>query len=199
MIRRQIRHAQGGLVARLAAQPRGWWGMILAHLGVAVFIIGVTSVRGYEVERDVKMVPGDTVTIDDYTFRFNGVKEVRGPNFNAAQGNFTLTKRDKVIDTLEPQKRIYFAQRQMPMTEAAIRSRLSGDVYVSLGEAVDDNGGWTVRVYYKPFVTWIWGGCLLMAFGGFVAMSDRRYRVLARKDEVFDTGGGKRGVKPAAA
>jgi cytochrome c-type biogenesis protein CcmF len=198
MIRRQIRHAQGGLFTRLASQPRGWWGMILAHLGVAVFIVGVTSVRGFEVERDVKMVPGDTVAIDEYTFRFNGVREVRGPNYNAAEGNFTLLKRDKVIDTLEPQKRIYFAQSQMPMTEASIRSTIIGDVYVSLGEPVDDNGAWTVRVYYKPFVTWIWGGCVLMALGGFVAMSDRRYRVLARREEL--TGGDdKRAPKPAAA
>jgi len=184
MIRHQIRHAPGGLLARLAAQPRGWWGMVIAHLGVAVFIVGVTSVRGYEVERDVKMSPGDVVSIDDYTFRFNGVKEVRGPNYRAAEGNFTLLRRDREIDTLTPQKRIYFAQSQMPMTEASIRSSLIGDVYVSLGEAVDDAGGWTVRVYYKPFVTWIWLGCVLMALGGFVAMSDRRYRALARRDEL---------------
>ena len=126
MIRRQIRHAQGSLAARLGAQPRGWWGMILAHLGIAVFIVGVTSVRGYEIERDVKMVPGDTVAVHGYTFKFNGVREVRGPNYNAAEGDVTLFKRDKVIDTLRPQKRIYFAQSQMPMTEAAIRSRSTG-------------------------------------------------------------------------
>ncbi len=85
---------------------------------------------------------------------------------------------------LNPQKRIYFAQSQMPMTEASIRSSLIGDVYVSLGEPVGNNGAWTLRVYYKPFVTWIWGGCVLMALGGFVAMSDRRYRVLARREEI---------------
>ena len=172
--------------------------MIAAHLGVAVFIIGVTSVRGYEVERDVKMLPGDTVTIDEYTYKFNGVRELRGPNYNAAEGNFTLLRRGKEIDTLTPQKRIYFAQSQMPMTEASIRSSIVGDVYVSLGEPVDDNGAWTVRVYYKPFVTWIWGGCVLMALGGFVAMSDRRYRVLARREELAG-GDGKRAPKPAAA
>jgi cytochrome c-type biogenesis protein CcmF len=195
LIRRQIRHAQGSFFARLAAQPRGWWGMIAAHLGVAVFIIGVTSVRGYEVERDVKMLPGDVVTIDEYTYRFNGVRELGGPNYNAAEGNFTLLRNGKEIDTLRPQKRIYFAQSQMPMTEASIRSSVVGDVYVSLGEPVDDNGAWTVRVYYKPFVTWIWGGCVLMALGGFIAMSDRRYRVLARRDELAP---GK-GPSPAAA
>jgi cytochrome c-type biogenesis protein CcmF len=196
MIRRQIRHAPGSLLARLGAQPRGWWGMILAHLGIAVFIVGVTSVRSYEVERDVKISPGEVITVDEYTFKFNGVKEVDGPNFRAAQGNFTLFHRDRVIDTLEPEKRVFFARAsEMPMTEAAIRSSITGDVYVSLGEPVGD-GAWTARIYYKPFVTWIWGGCVLMALGGFVAMSDRRYRALARREELGDAG---RGPKPAAA
>jgi cytochrome c-type biogenesis protein CcmF len=193
MMRHQIRHAQGGLLAKLGAQPRAWWGMVLAHLGMAVFIIGVTSVRGYEVERDVKMAIGDTISVHGYTFRFNGVREVVGPNYRGAEGDVTLLKRGAAIDTLHPQKRIYIAQSQMPMTEAAIRTGITGDVYVSLGEPVDDRGGWTVRVYYKPFVTWIWGGCVLMAIGGFVAMSDRRYRTLARKDEIAA------GARPAAA
>jgi cytochrome c-type biogenesis protein CcmF len=196
MIRRQIRNAPGSLLAKLGAQPRGWWGMILAHLGIAVFIVGVTSVRSYEVERDVKISPGEVITVDEYTFKFNGVKEVDGPNYRAAQGNFTLFRKDRVIDTLEPEKRVFFARAsEMPMTEAAIRSSITGDVYVSLGEPVGD-GAWTVRIYYKPFVTWIWGGCVLMALGGFVAMSDRRYRTLARAEELVGAG---RGPKPAAA
>jgi cytochrome c-type biogenesis protein CcmF len=197
IIRQQIRHAQGSVLSRLASQPRAWWGMVTAHLGVAVFIVGVTSVNGYQVERDVKMSPGDTVTIDEYTFKFNGVKEVKGPNYAAAQGDVTLFKGDRKIDDLHPQKRIYFAQSQMPMTEASIRTSLIGDVYVSLGEQIDDKGSWTVRVYYKPFVTWIWGGCLLMALGGFLAVFDRRYRVLARKDEAVVSA--PQGPKPAAA
>jgi len=183
MIRHQIRHSQGGLLARLGAQPRGWWGMVVAHLGVAVFIVGVTSVRSFEVERDVKMAPGEIVTIDEFTFRFNGVRDIVGPNFRGTEGNITLYRRGEPIDTLNPQKRVYFAQSEMPMTEASIRSSLIGDVYVSLGEPIDDRGTWTVRAYYKPFVTWIWGGCALMALGGFLAMSDRRYRVLARREE----------------
>ncbi|MBK9244266.1 MAG: heme lyase CcmF/NrfE family subunit [Burkholderiales bacterium] len=187
-IRNQIRHAPGSLPARLAAQPRGWWGMTLAHLGVAVFIIGVTSVRGYEVERDVKMAPGDTVSVHGYTFRFEGVGERRGPNFNAARGTVALLKNGKQIDTLHPEKRVYFAQSQMPMTEASIRTGITGDVYVSLGEPVEPAGSWTVRVYYKPFVTWIWGGCVLMALGGFLAASDRRYRALAIRQQAVATG-----------
>jgi len=197
IVRHQIRHAPGSLLARLGSQPRAWWGMVVAHLGVAVFIVGVTSVRGYEVERDVKMAIGDTVKVDEYTFKFNGVREVRGPNYVAAQGDVTLFKGERKIDDLKPEKRVYFAQSQMPMTEASIRTSVIGDVYVSLGEQVDDKGGWTLRVYYKPFVTWIWGGCALMAFGGFLAAFDRRYRVLARKDEMVPTAAD--GARPAAA
>jgi len=187
-IRMQIRNQSGGLLARLAAQPRGWWGMTVAHLGVAVFIIGVTSVKGYEIERDVKMSPGDTVSVHGYTFRFDSVGERRGPNFNAARGTVTLLKNGKEIDVLHPEKRIYFAQSQMPMTEASIRTGITGDVYVSLGEPVEPAGSWTVRVYYKPFVTWIWGGCVLMAIGGGLAASDRRYRTLARREQAVATG-----------
>lgn len=192
-VRHQIRNQRGSLLARLAQQPRGWWGMVIAHLGIAVFIVGVTSVRSYQVERDVKMAPGDTIAVHGYTFRFDGVGERPGPNYRAARGTVTLLKDGKPIDVLYPEKRVYFAQSQMPMTEASIRTGLTGDVYVSLGEPVGSDGSWTVRVYYKPFVTWIWGGCLWMALGGFLAMSDRRYRAAARRDELAA------GMKPAAA
>jgi cytochrome c-type biogenesis protein CcmF len=193
VVRHQIRNQQGSVFARLAQQPRGWWGMVLAHLGIAVFIVGVTSVRSFQVERDVQMAPGDTVAVHGYTFRFDGVGERTGPNYSAARGTVTLLKDGKQVDLLHPEKRIYFAQSQMPMTEASIRTGITGDVYVSLGEPVGNDGSWTVRVYYKPFVTWIWGGCVLMALGGFLAMSDRRYRALARRDELAA------GLKPAAA
>ncbi|HEU0204494.1 MAG TPA: cytochrome c-type biogenesis CcmF C-terminal domain-containing protein, partial [Burkholderiaceae bacterium] len=104
----------------------------------------------------------------------------------AARGTVTVTRNEKPYRVLHPEKRIYFAQQQMPMTEAAIESGVRGDLYVSLGEPVDADrnvqGSWTLRVYYKPFVTWIWGGCVLMALGGFLAISDRRYRTLAQRD-----------------
>jgi cytochrome c-type biogenesis protein CcmF len=147
-----------------------------------VFIIGVTSVRTYEIERDVEMKVGDAITVADFTFRFDGATMAAGPNYQAARGTVTVSRNGRTIDVLHPEKRSYFAQRSMPMTEAAIRSRISGDVYVSLGEALDQQGGWTVRVYYKPFVTWIWGGAALMALGGFLAAVDRRYRVRARRE-----------------
>jgi cytochrome c-type biogenesis protein CcmF len=146
-------------------------------------------VKGYEVERDVKMSPGDSIAVHGYSFRFDSVGERRGANYNAARGTVTLMRNDNQIDVLHPEKRIYLAQSQMPMTEASIRTGPFGDVYVSLGEPVEPPGSWTVRVYYKPFVTWIWGGCVLMALGGFLAASDRRYRMLARRDETVVTGG----------
>jgi cytochrome c-type biogenesis protein CcmF len=179
-VKERVRNFRGGLLTRLASQPRGYWGMLLAHLGVGVFIVGVTVVKGYETERDLRMDVGDSVTVGRYTFRFDGVRERTGPNFRAARGTFTVTRDGKFVENLYPEKRVYNAQ-QMPMTEAAIDTGLFGDLYVSLGEAVE-GGAWSVRVYSKPFVTWIWGGCFLMALGGMLAMSDRRYRVTVRRE-----------------
>ncbi|HET7833665.1 MAG TPA: heme lyase CcmF/NrfE family subunit [Gallionella sp.] len=162
---------------RLRSQSLSYYGMQLAHLGVAVFIIGVTMVKGYETERDVRMNVGDTVQAGGYEFRFDGVSEVPGPNYTAAQGRVVVTKNGKEVTVLTPEKRNYFSSA-MPMTEAAIDTGVFGDLYVSLGEAIpDSNGAWAVRVYIKPFVVWIWGGCLLMAIGGVLAINDRRYRI----------------------
>ena len=183
-VRERIRHARGGLFARLASQPRAYWGMTLAHLGVAVFIVGVTMVKGYETERDVRMAVGDSITVGGYTFRFDGTREVTGPNYRAARGTVEVTREGRRVATLHPEKRHYHVQ-QMPMTEAAIRSSILGDLYVSLGEPVAD-GAWSVRVYHKPFVTWIWFGCIFMALGGALAIADRRYRVKVRGDEAVD-------------
>jgi len=171
----------GGAWAKLRQQPRAYWGMLLAHVGIGVFIVGVTTVKGYEVERDVRMDVGDTVAVGGYTFKFQGTREVAGPNYRASRGAVEVSKGGRPVRTLHPEKRIYTVQ-QMPMTEAAIASGLFGDLYVSLGEPVA-GGAWSVRVYYKPFVTWIWGGCVLMALGGLLALLDRRYRTLARRDE----------------
>jgi cytochrome c-type biogenesis protein CcmF len=171
----RIRPRDGaGIAARAALLPRAVLGMMLAHLGVAVFIFGVTMVKGYEVERDVKMATGDTTTIDGLVFTFRGVREIDGPNYRAAQALVEVSQDGRKIAEMLPEKRVYRVQRN-PMTEAAIRTRLSGDLYVSLGEQVE-GGAWIVRVYVKPFVDWIWGGCLLMAIGGIVAATDRRYR-----------------------
>ncbi|MEY8878412.1 MAG: heme lyase CcmF/NrfE family subunit [Leptothrix sp. (in: b-proteobacteria)] len=169
---------------RAAQLQRAQIGMLLAHLGVAVFIFGVTLVKGYEIERDVKMGIGDTTTVSGYTFTFRGVRELEGPNYTAAQGQIEVSRDGKVVAMMNPEKRVYRVQRN-PMTEAAIKTGFTGDLYVALGEAVEGEGApgqtWIVRVYVKPFVDWIWGGCLMMAFGGILAIADRRYRRTSRE------------------
>jgi len=173
---------EGALSARLKKQSLSYYGMQFAHLGIAIFIIGVTLVKGYETERDVRMDIGDTVAAGGYVFRFDGVSQQPGPNYIANQGHFTVKDNNgKLVTELFPEKREYNASG-MPMTEASIKTGLLGDLYVSLGEPIpNSNGAWAVRVYIKPFVDWIWGGCLLMALGGMLAISDRRYRIHAKK------------------
>jgi cytochrome c-type biogenesis protein CcmF len=163
---------------RLARPPWSFWGMQIAHLGIAAFVVGVTMVKGYEVEKDVRMAFGDTVEIGGYTVRLVGVREVAGPNYIAQRGDVELSKDGRLLRTLAPEKRRY-GSSQMPMTETAIDSGFTRDLYVSMGERLDAGatGAWSVRVYYKPFVVWIWGGCLLMALGGALAAADRRYRL----------------------
>ncbi|MDO8466081.1 MAG: heme lyase CcmF/NrfE family subunit [Gallionella sp.] len=173
----------GNFMQRMRGQSLSYYGMQFAHLGVAVFIIGVTLVKGYETERDVRMDVGDTVQAGGYEFRFNGAVETQGPNYVAAQGRVSVSKNGKLVTELYPEKRQYNASG-MPMTEAAISTGFLGDLYVSLGEPIPDSkGAWAVRVYIKPFVDWIWAGCLLMGLGGVLAISDRRYR-LHRKAKV---------------
>ena len=167
--------------ARIAQQSRSWWGMLLAHFGVAIFIIGVTVVKGFETERDVRMAVGDTVTIGPYVFAFRGATPVTGPNYQAWSGAIDISKDGVPVRTLHPEKRIYNATR-MAMTEASIDTGILRDLYVSLGEPLD-KGAWAVRVYHKPFVDWIWGGAVLMALGGLLAVSDKRYRLAQRKTQ----------------
>ena len=185
----QATRAGGSFGAALGLQPRSFFGMHLAHVGIAVFVVGVALVNGYQTEKDVKMAPGDTVSVGGYSFRFNGVNAQRGPNYQALVGDVALLRDGRVLRQLKPEKRNYFAS-SMPMTEAAIDSGLLRDVYVSLGEPIDrarPDGEWAVRVYHKPFVGWIWGGCLIMALGGLLAASDRRYRLPARRTAADST------------
>jgi cytochrome c-type biogenesis protein CcmF len=153
-----------------------FWGQHIAHLGMAVLVIGITGVKCYEVERDVRMHIGDVVTIEPYTFRLNSLDEVRGPNYKAVRADVQVLRSDKIIEILQPEKRRYFSSA-MAMTEAGIDSGFMRDLYVSLGEPLDEaQTEWSVRVYYKPFVPWLWGGVLLMVLGGVFAALDRRYR-----------------------
>ena len=173
-------------------QPRSFVGMTLAHIGIAVFVVGVTMVSSFQEENDIKMAPGEITHVAGYAFTFNGVRQVQGPNYIAAQGDFDLAVNGKFQRKMNPEKRNYQSS-SMPMTEAAIDAGLLRDVYVSLGKPIDRNrinGEWAVRVYYKPFVDWVWGGCALMAFGGLLAMLDRRYRVKSRASATITTPAG---------
>jgi cytochrome c-type biogenesis protein CcmF len=172
--------ASGTTTSRaLAAQPRGYWGMLLAHCGVAVFVIGVTLVRGYETEKDVKMKPGDVVEVGGYGFRLDGFERRDGPNYESTVGRVTVLRDGSERLVLRPEKRLYHVTN-MPMTEADMDSGFTRDLYVSLGEPLGE-GAWIVRVYHKPFIDWIWGGCFMMAFGGLLALTDRRYRAARRE------------------
>lgn len=156
--------------------PPSFWGMHLAHLGIAVITVGITMVKSYEVERDVRMGLNDTVTIENYSFELTGVSDVDGPNYKALRGDIKVTKDGKYLEMLYPEKRKYFSSA-MPMTEAGIDSGLFRDLYVSLGEPIEgERLQWSVRVFYKPFVSWLWYGSILMVLGGLLAVSDRRYR-----------------------
>ena len=180
----------GHFMQRARGQSLSYYGMQLAHLGVAVFIIGVTMVNGYETERDVRMGVGDTLQAGGYEFRFDGTTDVQGPNYVAAKGHVTVSKNGKQVTELLPEKRKYLVSG-MPMTEAAISPGLLGDLYVSLGEPIPDgDGAWAVRIYIKPFVDWIWAGCFLMGLGGVLAISDRRYRIRRKaKSNILAAGG----------
>jgi len=176
-LRAKVRQGKSGesVTARLRGLSRSYYGMQLAHLGIAAFIVGVTLVKGYETEKDVRMDIGDVAHVGGYEFRFNGVTEVPGPNYQATRGTIAISKDGRLLREMHPEKRIYLVSG-MPQTEAAIDAGLFRDLYLSLGEPVS-GGAWSVRIYYKPFVDWIWGGCVMMAMGGLLAVSDRRYRI----------------------
>jgi cytochrome c-type biogenesis protein CcmF len=166
-----------GLIS-LKKRPRGsraYLGMVVAHIGVAVFVVGVTLVKTYETEQDARMRPGDVVTLGSYAFKLEEVTDVKGPNYVAARAKLNVTRDGKPLTVMYPEKRLYTVQN-MPMTEASIDPGLTRDLYASLGDPLGE-GYWLVKVQVKPFIDWIWGGCIIMALGGILAASDRRYRV----------------------
>jgi cytochrome c-type biogenesis protein CcmF len=176
---------KGSLFTKLSKQSRSYYGMHCAHIGVAVFIIGVTLVNSYETEKDVRMEIGSKVTVGGYVFQFNGTSDVVGPNYKSVKGDISVFKDDQFIRTLYPEKRTYNASG-MAMTEAAIDTGFFRDLYVALGEPLS-NGAWVVRAYHKPFVDWIWFGCILMAMGGITSITDRRYRLKITKKKSATT------------
>jgi cytochrome c-type biogenesis protein CcmF len=170
----------------LSAVPLAQWGMVVAHVGVGVFVLGVTLVKSFESTSEVRMAVGDSTSAGGYQFKFLGVSEVRGPNYVAARARIEVSRDGSTVRTMEPEKRVYLVQR-MPMTEAALDPGLFRDLYVSLGEPVDERS-WIVRVQHKPLINWIWGGCLLMAMGGLMAAADRRYRLRRTVDSAAVAG-----------
>ena len=171
----RLREHPAGLGRALAAQPGSYFGMLLAHFGVAVFIFGVTMVSGFSTEADVRMEVGDTTPAGSYVVRMEGVRQVIGPNYRSMRATLSITQDGKPVAALEPERRVYNVSRS-PMSEVAIDRSLARDLYVALGEPVSDTA-WSVRVHHKPYVNWIWIGCLLMALGGLLAVLDKRYRM----------------------
>jgi cytochrome c-type biogenesis protein CcmF len=165
-----------GLIFGLRRLSRSYMGMTLGHLGFAFSILGVTLVSVESVERDVRMVPGENVTVAGYNFNFESLAPYTGPNFKSDRGTVRVTSASSgdLVATLHPEKRVYFSSNN-PMTEAGIDAGLFRDLYIALGEPLSD-GAWAVRIQVKPFVRWIWLGTIFMAIGGLLAISDRRYR-----------------------
>jgi len=167
---------QGFSWQRLASIPSGFYGMSIAHCGIAVFVIGITLTSVYSVEKDVRLAPDESVELSGYVFSFHGVKETQGENYIAQQAFVTVSHEGKQVAQLEPQKRVYQVQT-MPMTEAAIDAGLFRDLFVAIGEPLGKQGAWSLRIYYKSFIRWIWLGAIFMAVGGLCAACDRRYRI----------------------
>ncbi len=163
--------------------PRHFWGMTVAHLGVGIFITGVTLTSIYSVEKDVRLAPGDSFELGGYRFRLERIEKIKGPNYSADRGLVIASRNGERVARLHPEKRNYFTS-PMPMTEAGIDPGLTRDLFVALGQPLGEEGAWSVRLYYKPFVRWIWLGGVIMALGGILGAADRRYYRLARRHRI---------------
>ena len=159
--------------------PRSYYGMLLAHLGFSVCIVGITITSNHSVDIHERMKIGDTIEFSNYQFNLRDLKEISGPNYKATEAIVDVKKNETLITTLRSQKRIYTV-RDMPMTEAGIDAGFTRDIYMSLGEPLDTES-WSVRLYHKPFVRWIWLGSILMAIGGLLAILDKRYRTAKQR------------------
>jgi len=173
----------GSLKEGLKRFTVSYWAMVLGHIGIAFIIAGVTLTSAYSVERDVSMKPGETAQLNEYEYRFDGVKTIRGPNYSGHAGVVSVLKNDELVTRLHAEKRKYDIGMQF-MTEAAIDAGFKRDLYLALGEQLSGDA-WSLRIYHKPFVRWIWIGGVLMSFAGFMILFDKRYRTsakTARKD-----------------
>ncbi len=163
--------------------PAAFWGMTIAHMGIAVFTVGVALTSIYSKEVTVRMSPGETHVVGDYTIGLSSIGEVRGPNYLAMRGEFEVSKDGKAVSTVKSEKRVYDVRRDL-MTEAGIDGGLTRDIFIALGESLDENGAWAVRLQVKPYIRWIWYGTVIMALGGLLAALDARYRMRKRKTKV---------------
>ncbi|MDX1626030.1 MAG: cytochrome c-type biogenesis CcmF C-terminal domain-containing protein, partial [Wenzhouxiangellaceae bacterium] len=170
-----------GTVAFVARQRRrsgrllrGQWGMALAHAGVGVFVIGVSMVETATTERDFRVEPGQVIETAGLAFRLDELAVVKGPNWSADEARFTVLDGDREIARMTPQKRRYYRSGQV-MTQVALRPGVFRDLYLAMGQPLDGDA-WSIRIHVKPFIRWIWGGAVLMLLGGFVALTDGRYR-----------------------
>jgi len=154
--------------------PLSSWGSVIAHIGMAMTVIGITLVSLYDSEKDVRLESGQSYTLADYKFTFDGIKNYKGANYKATQATMTITQNDKIVTVVHPEKRDY-GRDAMPMTEAGIDAGFTRDLFVALGEPLGSNA-WSFRIYHKPFVRWIWLGGVLMGLGGLLAALDKRYR-----------------------
>jgi cytochrome c-type biogenesis protein CcmF len=174
-LRRVVRRGAG------APLTRGQWGMCVAHCGVGLFVLGVTVTSAYNVELDRSVRVGESIEAGGYRFEFRGTTDVQGPNYEGVEGEFRVTRGNgALVDVMRPQKRVYRVQ-QSPMTEAAIDGTLGRDLFVALGDSLGGDA-WSVRVQVKPLIRFIWLGALVMAIGGLLAATDRRYRAAAKQD-----------------
>ncbi|MTI13787.1 heme lyase CcmF/NrfE family subunit [Sansalvadorimonas verongulae] len=180
---------QSSLVEGLKTIPRSVWGMHIAHIGLAVSMVGVLMVTVDSHEQDLRMAPGDVTTLKGYEFRFEGVRKVRGPNYISDYGTLRVFYEDKQVALMHPEKRFYNVSGSV-MTEAAIDPGLFRDLYAALGEDLG-NGAWAIRVQFKAFVRWIWLGSIFMSIGGALAVMDKRYRMSVRRRAITGKGSGK--------
>lgn len=181
-LRNKVRNA-GSVINGLRRLTPAYYGMLIAHLGFAVSVVGVGLTTAYTEERDIRLAIGQHAQLAGYDFLFAGTEPIRGPNYIAERGLIMLSRDGKMLAELHPEKRRYNARRDQVMTEAAIDAGLSRDIYVALGEPLE-GGAWAVRLHFKPFVRWIWLGGLLMAIGGATTVADKRYRM--QRKEVLD-------------
>ena len=173
---------KGYSLKSIMSVPRSFYGMSIAHIGVAIFIVGITLTSIYSEEKDVRMVPGENFVLNGYSFEFKGVSSIPGANYLAQKGHLTVSKDNQLVATMYPEKRVYRVQRN-PMTEAAIDAGITRDLFIALGEPRGADGAWSLRLYVKPFIRWIWFGTIVMALGGLLAATDRRYRLAGKKDK----------------